>query len=289
MTAPAATPFIGPAELADRWQVNRKTVLDSIHRGEIPCTRLGKRWLIPLAWVEAEERRSALVEKRPSARQRRIRLRRPRRRRAASPRSPRLSMRGLLDEHEGLWRAVLVCWIGELAGGTQASPWFEEPAEAQRWLREARARAADGYRHPGCPRPGTLGTVSLVDETGTIVETRWDDGSTSADTTCGPAAEVDRAAAYEALRRRFPPPPPATAPAAAPEPQRAGAVPEWWSMLAELDGPCGWAGRSGESEGIPTHWEPPLVDVHANLLDEAASRENDTPAAYTRRRVAGEW
>jgi excisionase family DNA binding protein len=48
-------PLISVDELAVRWAVHKKTVLASINRGEIPCTKLGRRWLIPLAWVERQE------------------------------------------------------------------------------------------------------------------------------------------------------------------------------------------------------------------------------------------
>ena len=56
MTDTATTPFIGPEQLADRWGINKKTVLAHIDAGEIPCTKLGRRWLIPLSWVEGQER-----------------------------------------------------------------------------------------------------------------------------------------------------------------------------------------------------------------------------------------
>jgi excisionase family DNA binding protein len=55
VTDTATTPFIGPEELADRWGVNKKTILAHVADGTIPCTKLGRRWLIPLAWVEARE------------------------------------------------------------------------------------------------------------------------------------------------------------------------------------------------------------------------------------------
>jgi excisionase family DNA binding protein len=58
MSDTVTTPFIGPGALADRWGVDKKTIVAAIHRGAIPCTRLGQRWLIPIAWVEARETQS---------------------------------------------------------------------------------------------------------------------------------------------------------------------------------------------------------------------------------------
>jgi hypothetical protein len=48
-------PFINPEGLAIRWSMDKKTVLAGIARKDIPCTKIGRRWLIPLAWVEARE------------------------------------------------------------------------------------------------------------------------------------------------------------------------------------------------------------------------------------------
>ena len=55
MSDTAVLPFIGPEALAERWGINKKTVLAGIDRGEIPCTKVGRRWLVPLSWVEAQE------------------------------------------------------------------------------------------------------------------------------------------------------------------------------------------------------------------------------------------
>ena len=51
----APTPFVQPIELAKRWGINHKTVLTAVHDGKIPATRVGRRLLIPRAWVEAQE------------------------------------------------------------------------------------------------------------------------------------------------------------------------------------------------------------------------------------------
>lgn len=48
-------PFVGARPLAKRWGIDHKTVLAGINRGDIPCTKIGGRWLIPMAWVEAQE------------------------------------------------------------------------------------------------------------------------------------------------------------------------------------------------------------------------------------------
>lgn len=47
--------FLTTTELVERWPADRKTILNAIKAGEVPCTRLGRKWLIPLAWVEAQE------------------------------------------------------------------------------------------------------------------------------------------------------------------------------------------------------------------------------------------
>lgn len=41
-----------PDELADAVGLDRKTVYSSIARGQIPVVRIGRRFLIPAAWVE---------------------------------------------------------------------------------------------------------------------------------------------------------------------------------------------------------------------------------------------
>lgn len=64
MPDPTAQPFLTPDDLAARWHVNKKTVLTAISRYEIPCTKLGRRWLIPLSWVEAEETRTTVPPRR---------------------------------------------------------------------------------------------------------------------------------------------------------------------------------------------------------------------------------
>lgn len=65
MAVTDATPFITTEDLARRWQINKKTLLGAIHRDEVPCVKLGKRWLIPLAWVEAQEQSTAPDELEP--------------------------------------------------------------------------------------------------------------------------------------------------------------------------------------------------------------------------------
>jgi excisionase family DNA binding protein len=48
---PAEVPFMRPAQVAATLGVNLKTVLAAIHADEIPCTKLGKAFLVPTAWV----------------------------------------------------------------------------------------------------------------------------------------------------------------------------------------------------------------------------------------------
>jgi excisionase family DNA binding protein len=55
MNTATSSPFTSPDGLAERWDLDKKTVLNAIDRGEIPCTKVGRRWLIPMTWVEAQE------------------------------------------------------------------------------------------------------------------------------------------------------------------------------------------------------------------------------------------
>jgi excisionase family DNA binding protein len=48
-------PLISTSALVERWGIDRKTILGAIADGKIPCTKVGRRWLIPLAWVQAQE------------------------------------------------------------------------------------------------------------------------------------------------------------------------------------------------------------------------------------------
>lgn len=45
-----------PADLAKRWAVSPKTILNLIVRGELRATRIGKQWRIAEADAEAYER-----------------------------------------------------------------------------------------------------------------------------------------------------------------------------------------------------------------------------------------
>jgi excisionase family DNA binding protein len=60
---PAETPFLRPAQVAAVLGVNLKTVLNGIHDEAIPCTKLGRAFLVPTAWVvrqaQQEERTEA--------------------------------------------------------------------------------------------------------------------------------------------------------------------------------------------------------------------------------------
>lgn len=40
-----------PGQVATALGVNIKTVLNAIQDGEIPCTKLGRAFLVPTAWV----------------------------------------------------------------------------------------------------------------------------------------------------------------------------------------------------------------------------------------------
>lgn len=48
-------PFIGTEALAERWGIDKKTLLAAIARNDIPCNKVGRRWLIPTAWVKSRE------------------------------------------------------------------------------------------------------------------------------------------------------------------------------------------------------------------------------------------
>lgn len=48
---PTETPFLRPAQVASALGVNVKTVLGAIQAGDIPCTKLGRAFLVPTAWV----------------------------------------------------------------------------------------------------------------------------------------------------------------------------------------------------------------------------------------------
>lgn len=60
--APTRSPFLTTEALSIRWDIDRKTVLGGIRDGSIPCTKIGRRWLIPLAWIEAQERAGGAPE-----------------------------------------------------------------------------------------------------------------------------------------------------------------------------------------------------------------------------------
>ena len=52
----AGRPVLSVKELAERWNVNEKTVREAIELGQLPAFRVGKRrLLIPLAAVEELE------------------------------------------------------------------------------------------------------------------------------------------------------------------------------------------------------------------------------------------
>lgn len=53
--APTRSPFLTTDALAERWGIDRKTVLNAIQSGDVPCTKVGRRWLIPLAWINTQE------------------------------------------------------------------------------------------------------------------------------------------------------------------------------------------------------------------------------------------
>jgi excisionase family DNA binding protein len=48
---PEQTPFLRPRQVADILGVDLKSVLNGVHYGAIPCTKLGRTFLIPSAWV----------------------------------------------------------------------------------------------------------------------------------------------------------------------------------------------------------------------------------------------
>lgn len=51
---PKVKPFHKPSELVEYGFGDHKTILDAIRRGEIPCTRVGRKLLIPTAWVRRQ-------------------------------------------------------------------------------------------------------------------------------------------------------------------------------------------------------------------------------------------
>lgn len=57
-TATTPRPFLTPQQLADRWALDHKTIRKGIEAGEVPCTRVSRRMLIPLAWIEGQERQN---------------------------------------------------------------------------------------------------------------------------------------------------------------------------------------------------------------------------------------
>ena len=48
-------PAYSPKELADRWGVHYRTVLERIDNGEIPSFSVGRQIRIPGKWVELQE------------------------------------------------------------------------------------------------------------------------------------------------------------------------------------------------------------------------------------------
>jgi excisionase family DNA binding protein len=42
-------------QLSERWGTHHKTIREAINRGEIPSTRLGRKLMIPTAWVLSQE------------------------------------------------------------------------------------------------------------------------------------------------------------------------------------------------------------------------------------------
>jgi hypothetical protein len=51
---PLAKPFHKPAELHELGFGDRKTIREAIARGEIPVVRIGRKVLIPTAWVRRQ-------------------------------------------------------------------------------------------------------------------------------------------------------------------------------------------------------------------------------------------
>lgn len=47
---------ITPEELAERWGLNYRTILDWIGSGKIPAIDAGRKYRISMDWVEAQER-----------------------------------------------------------------------------------------------------------------------------------------------------------------------------------------------------------------------------------------
>lgn len=55
----SARTMISVTELAARWGLDRKTVLEAIRAGQIPATKIGKKkFLVSLIWVTSVEQAS---------------------------------------------------------------------------------------------------------------------------------------------------------------------------------------------------------------------------------------
>jgi len=56
-------PCLRVAELAERWNVNHKTLRDQLAKGAIPAMRLGRKILIPRKGIEALEARGSIADR----------------------------------------------------------------------------------------------------------------------------------------------------------------------------------------------------------------------------------
>jgi excisionase family DNA binding protein len=51
---PERHPFHSTTETLAVLGVDRYTLIEAIHRGEVPATRIGRAWRIPTAWLQAQ-------------------------------------------------------------------------------------------------------------------------------------------------------------------------------------------------------------------------------------------